>query len=84
MLIRKMMVTVMMHHMFTKDNLDAPKYNRHLNSLGSANSTYMTISVWLFGYFMVSFWLFIGAYHTHKALFLFWVHPLSAKLERKF
>ena len=69
------MVTVMMHHMFTKDNLDAPKYNRHLNSLGSANSTYMTISVWLFGYFMVSFWLFIGAYHTHKALFLFWVHP---------
>ena len=45
MLIRKMMVTVMMHHMFTKDNLDAPKYNRHLNLLGPANSTYKTIFV---------------------------------------
>ena len=41
----KMMVTVMMHHMFTKDNLDAPKYNRHLNLLGPANSTYKTIFV---------------------------------------
>ena len=31
---------------------------------------------------MVIFWLFIGAYHTHIALFLFLVNPLSAKSER--
>ena len=45
MLTRKMMVTVMMHHMFTNDNLDALKYNRHLNLLGPTNLTYKTISV---------------------------------------
>ena len=45
MLIRKMMATVMMHHMFTKDNLDEPKYNRQPNLLGPANSTYKTIFV---------------------------------------
>ena len=36
---------MLIRKMFTKDNLVALKYNRHLNLLGPANSAYKTISV---------------------------------------